>query len=99
MEKAYFFVTAAFAGALLIYAGILYAAKSVDLIPKSQFADIKDKKKYAVQFAKLIAVIALAPLISGIISLFAPIPAALAVLVVGIVAAINAGRLLMKDVL
>ena len=27
MENAYFFVTAAFAGALLIYAGILYAAK------------------------------------------------------------------------
>lgn len=95
MDKVYSIVTIVFALCLLLYAGILFILKDVDLIPKSYMAKISDKKLYAKMFAILIALISMAPLLSGIIALFGKIEImiipALIVLIGGIIAAIIIG--------
>ena len=95
MDKVYSIVTIVFALCLLLYAGILFILKDVDLIPKSYMAKISDKKLYAKRFAILIALISMAPLLSGIIALFGKIEImiipALIVLIGGIIAAIIIG--------
>ena len=95
MEHAYSIMTIIFAVCLFLYAGILFIAKDVNLIPKSHMAKITDKKLYAKRFALLIAMIAMAPLLSGIIALFGKIEImiipALIVLVVVFIAALIIG--------
>ena len=95
MEHAYSIMTIIFGICLLLYAGILFIFKDVDLIPKSYMAKISDKKLYAKRFAILIAMIAAAPILSGIIALFGKIEImiipALIVLVGGFIAAIVIG--------
>ena len=59
-----------FAAALLLYALILALTKDVGLIPRTGAVKIDDGKAYATTFAKAIAVVALAPLGSGIYGLF-----------------------------
>ena len=59
-----------FAGALLLYAGLLALTKDYSLIPRGYATQPKDKRAYALAFAKAIAVTALAPLGSGIYGLF-----------------------------
>ena len=59
-----------FAGALLLYAGLLALTRDYDLIPRGYATRPKDKTAYALAFAKAIAVTALAPLGSGIYGLF-----------------------------
>ena len=58
-----------FAGALLLYAGLLALTKDYGLIPRGYATQPKDKKAYTLAFAKAIAVAALAPLGSGIYGL------------------------------
>ena len=54
---------------LLIYAGIIAATKDPTLILRHQYAKIKNKKKYAVRFAKVLAVTAIAPFAAAITGL------------------------------
>ena len=60
----------AFSGGLLLYAALLYLSKDVNMIPRSDAAKIADKRRYATQFAKVIALVALAPAYAGIVGLF-----------------------------
>ena len=62
-----------FSGCLFLYALLLALLKDVDLIPKSYMSKISDKKYYAKQFAKLMAILASVFLVSGIIGLFSQI--------------------------
>lgn len=53
-------------GFLLIYAGILAATKNAALIPHHETAKMKDRQRYAEQFAKVTAITSLAPLASAL---------------------------------
>ena len=57
-------------GALLLYAALLGITKDHKLIFRSYAAQMNDPKRYAVQFAKGIAVLAAPFGISGILGLF-----------------------------
>lgn len=59
-----------FAGGLLIYAGLLAITKDPELIVRDYAAKMEDKKKYATRFARTIAIIAIAPVVSGIAGSF-----------------------------
>ncbi len=58
-----------FSGAILLYALLLAWTKDVSLIRRSYAAKMKDKKAYAVQFAKVLAVTSIAPFLTGIVGL------------------------------
>ncbi len=93
MDKAYSILMWIFSAALLLYAGLLLLFKETELIPKSYMAHIENKRTYAVRFAFLIMLIAVAPAISGLVAFFGEsfIIPALIVLVAGIVGAIIIG--------
>ena len=56
-----------FSGALLIYAGITALIKKISVMP-TRSASVKNvTKEYAVKFAKLIAFLAIAPFVGGVI--------------------------------
>ena len=57
-----------FGGFLLIYAGILAGTKNVKLIPHHDAAKMKNEKQYAEQFARIIAIVSLAPLASALVA-------------------------------
>ncbi len=56
-----------FSGAILLYALLLAWTKDIGLIRRSYAAKIKNRKKYAVQFAKVLALTAIAPALTGLI--------------------------------
>ena len=56
-----------FSGAILLYALILAWTKDIGLIRRSYGAKIKDRKVYAVQFAKVLALTAIAPALSDLV--------------------------------
>lgn len=60
----------AFSGMLLLYAGLLAVTRDYRLIPRGNAANPKDKRAYAAAFAKMMAVVALAPLGGAIYGLF-----------------------------
>ena len=99
MEHAIGILCLAFAVLMLIYAGLLYYVKKPEFIPRSMFAKIENPVRYTEQFAKVLAVVALAPLAGGIVGLIFGNGAAAIVTAVGLVAAIWLGTRLMKDVL
>ena len=55
-----------FGGLLLIYAGILAGTKNVNLIPHHNAAKMKNERQYAEQFARVTAIVSLAPLASAL---------------------------------
>ncbi len=55
-----------FSGAILLYALLLAWTKDIGLIRRSYAAKIKDRKTYAVQFAKVLALTAIAPALAGL---------------------------------
>ena len=79
------------------------------MIPRNEAVKMKDKKAYARQFAKVIAVVALAPLLSGLVAIFPGLSAltgvlgahlaAAAVLVLAFIGCIRVGVWLMRDVM
>ena len=71
MEQAFSYMTIAFGAALLLYAGLLWLTKDVNLIPKNRTAAIRDPKHYAQSFALLILFLALAFISGGWVGLFA----------------------------
>ena len=56
-----------FSGAILLYALLLAWTKDIRLIRRSYAAKIKNKKAYAVQFAKVLALTSLAPLSAALV--------------------------------
>ncbi len=86
---------------ILLYAGIIAAVKDPALIPRHQYAKIKNKKKYAVQFAKVLAVSAIAPFAGGITGLIwnaeqTLIPALLALITAFIICMVFAAKIMDK---
>ena len=55
-----------FSGAILFYALLLAWTKDVGLIRRSHAAKMNDRKKYAVQFAKVLTLTATAPALTGL---------------------------------
>ena len=51
-----------FAGAILLYAGLLALTKDYGLIMRGYSTQPKDKKAYTMAFAKMMAVVAMSPL-------------------------------------
>ena len=88
-----------FSGAILLYALILAWTKDVGLIRRSYAVKMKNKKLYAVQFAKVLAIISIAPLLTGLAGLVIENGFVLAaVLIVSFVICARIGIKLMKDV-
>lgn len=59
-----------FSAALLLYAGLLAVTRDTDLIPRTDAVKIDDKRAYAAAFAKVLVVVALAPMSGGFYGLF-----------------------------
>ena len=55
-----------FSGAILLYALLLAWTKDIGLIRRSYAVKIKNRKKYAVQFAKVLALTAIAPALTAL---------------------------------
>ena len=87
-----------FAGMLLLYAGLLALIRDYKLIPRHWTANMKNKKKYCVQFAKVIALVSLAPLECGLISLTGHNGIAAGVGLAQLILSIWGGTKLMKGV-
>jgi len=99
MEYGFSILMFIFSGAILLYALLLAWTKDVNLIRRHYAAKIKDEKKYAVQFAKLLAVVAAAPALAGIAGMFTEnFIFVIIVFVLALICSIKAGLPLMKDV-
>ena len=100
MEHPFSILMLFFSGALFIYAGLTALTKDL-ILPRryKQSAKMPDKKKYAVQFAKIIALVACAPLVSGLIGLLAGDAVAAIIVCVLLIAAIWAATIIIKKVL
>lgn len=74
MEGAYSILMFCFAGMILLYAALLSSGND-GLIPRRYryAAHMKDRKAYAKRFAKVLALVALSPLLSGLVALFVDI--------------------------
>ena len=70
MKYAFSIIMFCMGGAILLYSGLLALTKDAGLIPKAHTAKMTDKKRYAAQFAKTMAIVAVSPLLSGIAGLF-----------------------------
>ena len=100
MEHAFSILMLIFAGAIFIYAGLTALTKEL-IMPQryKQSAKMPDKKKYAVQFAKIMALVACAPLLSGAVGLFTGDAVAAIILCVTLIAAIWAATIIIKKAL
>ena len=97
MEYAYSVVMFCIAGGLFIYAGLLAVTKSPALIRRMNQIKVKDERRYAVQFAKTMAIIAAAFLVSGLVGLTKNTVVAIIVLVVGLIGGMIAAVKLTAD--
>ncbi len=87
-----------FAGAVLLYAGILAVTKDYNMLPYRSRVSVKPKnpKKYAVQLAKAIALVAVAIAAGAAVSLW-NIAAGAVVMIVGVIAALWASTKIVKN--
>ena len=70
MEHAFSWLMFAFSGMILLFAGLLYLTGDPKLIVRSYAVKMKDPKRYARQLAKVLAIVALAPILGGLAGLF-----------------------------
>ena len=100
MESAFSILMFIFSAALLLYAGLV-AVGGVKLIVRHWAAEIKDEKAYARRFARILALTALAPALSGVVGLLVDMEQSpflpLLTLILGIIAAIWLGVRLTKE--
>ena len=66
MDYGYAVLMFSIAGALLLYSLILVKTKNISLVVQADKARIQDKEAYAARYGKAVAVLALAPVVSGI---------------------------------
>lgn len=69
MEHGFSILMLCFSDALFLYAALLAITKDVTLIPWHRRAKIKNRRAYALQFAKSMASVACAPLLGGLAGL------------------------------
>lgn len=99
MEYAYSIVMAIFGAALLLYAGLMALTKDYKMLPyrSRQSVKPKDPKKYAFQLSKVIALVALSPVLSALAA-FWNVLAGVIVLFVSMILFIWLGTKIMKGV-
>lgn len=99
MEYAYSVLMGIFAGAVLLYAGMMALFKDYKMLPFRARVSVKpkDEKKYMTQLSKAVALVSLSPALSALVGLWNMI-AALAVLIVSAVFLLWLSTKLMKDV-
>lgn len=99
MEYAYSIIMAVFGGMLLLYAGLMALTKDYKMLPYRSRASVKPKnpKKYAFQLSKVIALVAVAPLLSALIALWSTIVAVI-VLIATVILFIWLGTKIMKNI-
>ena len=97
MEYGYSILMGIFAGAILVYAGIMALTGDYNILPvrARQSVKPKDPKKYTVRLAEVIALVALSPALSALAGLW-NMHAALVVLFVTMVVFIWLGTRIMK---
>ena len=71
---------------ILLYA-LLVRFGGYSFIPRNWYSKPKDKKAYATRFSKILALVSIAPAVSGVVGLIgeAALPAALIILIAGVV--------------
>jgi hypothetical protein len=99
MEYGFSILMFIFAGAILLYAGILALTKDYNMLPYRSRVSVKpkDPKRYAAGLAKVLALVALAPALGGLAALWRPM-AGVAVLIGGAVLFIWIGTKMMKGI-
>ena len=100
MRYAYSILMFCFAGGILLYAALM-APGNDDLIPRRHAAKMRKPKAYAKRLAKVLALVSLAPLSSGIIGLLVdierhPLPPVAALIAV-FIACVRRGARIMDD--
>lgn len=92
MEYGFSIIMFCFSGAILLYAGIMGATKDINTLywRHRYSAKMHDKKAYAVMVAKILALTASAPLISGLVGLLSPLAGGIA-FVISLIASIWLG--------
>lgn len=101
MEYAYSILMFCFAGGILLYAALM-SSGDASMIRRLYAAKVKDKKAYAKQFAKVLALVSLAPLSSGVAALIVdinrrPFPPVITLIVV-FIACMQKGVKMMEEV-
>ena len=98
MEQNFSIFMFIFAGAVLLYAGILAVTKDYNMLPYRSRVSVKPKnpKKYAVQLAKAIALVAVAIAAGAAVSLW-NIAAGAVVMIAGVIAALWASTKIVKN--
>ena len=79
-----------FSGAILLYAGVLALTRDVGMLRRRYAAKMTDPRAYALKVAKVLAIVALSPALSGAAALFSAM-AAVIVFVVSLVVRIWLG--------
>lgn len=99
MEHAYSIIMGIFAGALLLYAGLMALTKDYKMIPFRARVSFKpkDPKRYMFQLSKVIALVALSPGSSALVALWNTI-AGVVVLFVSMILFIWLGTKIMRGV-
>ena len=98
MERGFPILILCLGGLILVYAGLLFYVKDPSHIPYSVSSKIVDPKRYTEQFSKTLAIVAAAPIIAGIVGLFAGSLVCAILLAVGLVFFIWLGAKQMKNV-
>ncbi len=97
MESAFSILMFIFSAALLLYAGLMAITKDYNLLPYRSRVSVKPKnpKKYMVQLAKIVALMAAMIAVGAAIALWNAAAGAI-VIVVGVVAALWCGTKIIK---
>ena len=99
MDHGYSILMSIFAGAILLYAGMMALFKDYKMLPLRARTSVKPKneKLYMVQLAKAVALVALAPALSALAGLWNMI-VAIVVLIVSAVIFVWIGTKIMRGV-
>ena len=98
MDNGFSILMFIFAGALLLYAALLAITKNYNMLPYRATVSVKPKhpKKYTVQLAKVIALVAAAVAVGAAVSLWNMLIGAV-VMIAAVIAAIWSGTKIVKD--
>jgi len=97
MEYAYTIMMSAMGAGLLLWAALAFISGDTMLPSSYSVNKARDKKKYARQFSKLIALIGIVFFISALVGLTEIYWLALVVFIIGIMVSIKMGKVIMKD--
>ena len=97
MEYAFTIMMSAMGGGLLLWAALAFLSGDTMLPSSYSVNKARDKKKYARQFAKLIALIGISFFVSALVGLTEIYWLALVVFIIGIMVAVKVGKIIMKD--